>query len=89
MSKLRNQEHVTLNEIYLIIIQSPEIRKIKDALNQTDEFALKQNPSQLMKRNMEFLKSVLIKSSSLYVIQEDRIPFSTLISISLFKEDLL
>ena len=89
MSKLRNLERVTLNEIYHLILQSPAIRKIKKlSMNKEEVFAMKQNPSLLMKRNMEFLKSILIKSSPLYVVQEDRMHSSSQLRISFFEEGL-
>lgn len=71
MSKLRFREHISLNDIFTRIITSAEFKESRTA-NSDESEVEKMAPSAIMKQNLEFLKQVLLKYSSIYIVQEDR-----------------
>lgn len=71
MSKLRFREHISLNDLFTRIVTSPEFKESRP-LNSDESEVERMSPSVIMKQNLEFLKQVLLKYSSLYIIQQDR-----------------
>lgn len=71
MSKLRFREHISLNDLFTRIVTSPEFKESR-TLNSDESEVERMPPSVIMKQNLEFLKQVLLKYSSLYIIQQDR-----------------
>ena len=70
MNKLRNREHISLNEVYSKIISSTEFKATHKA--QPEEAMEKMNPALITKQNMDFLKSILLQYANTFIIQEDR-----------------
>lgn len=80
MNKLRNREHVSLNEVYSKIISSPEFSSRRVPSEETNE---KVNPALITKQNLEFLRENLLQYATTYIIQEDRLCFWREIMISI------
>ena len=70
MSKLRNREHISLNEVYSKIISSADFKATHKA--QPEEKMEKMNPALVTKQNMDFLKNNLLQYANTFIIQEDR-----------------
>lgn len=68
MSKLRYREHISLHEVYQRIITSTEFKNHRFDTPSTGKLA----PTQITQQNLELLKRILLPSSSVYIIQEDR-----------------
>lgn len=71
MSKLRFREHISLNDVFTRIVTSTEFKESRTA-NSDESEVNRMPPSAIMKQNLDFLKQVLLKYSSMYIIQEDR-----------------
>ena len=83
MNTLRYREHISLPDLYTLILSSPQFKEHLQTTNRltnsptpTGGMTMNglsfKNGNSFMNQNLELLRSVLMEGSSKYIIQEDR-----------------
>ena len=80
MNTLRYREHISLPDLYTLIVLSPQFRDYLQAAKRTNESSYSisgisggsKSVNPYMAQNLELLRTVLLGGSSKYIIQEDR-----------------
>lgn len=86
MNTLRYREHISLPDLYTLILSAPQFKAHLQATNRSTNSTTtgvgmsgvimdglpSRNVHSFMHQNLELLRSVLMEGSSKYIIQEDR-----------------